>query len=140
MNISKIILPSLTVIILTLSVLLWHNSIVKGDVSCVDGACGWCSCVTALAEISGDSPSTSSGSGSVHGSLPYGSWCCYFSSTMKVVIGSEYKFYAYYGPIDEDYFASFYPAGRYVYASVDDNYCDGTRASVIAYLTGYCGV
>ena len=57
---------------------------------------------------------------------------------MKFVWDSEYTYYIVYGPIDRTYERNFYPAGNYVYVSVLENYCDGAKAGVGAYLNGMC--
>lgn len=104
---------------------------------CDNSGSNICCEVTVDAYICGTSQSNSYGGGTVSGELPFGSMCCPYPA-MSCIIGCEYDYRYFYGPVDYTYSYSFTQAGGYVYSTVRWNGCGNVRPSVRANLNDGC--
>ena len=124
----------LTVIVLGMFTLLLS---IAHAVYCSDCR-SYCSVLCADASITGTSPLSSSGWAMVQSDVKYSGICCIYLSFISGILGSEYEVERFAGGLGRTFSESFYSAGRYVYASVNLNLCDGLFISIGASLDGSC--
>ncbi len=108
--------------------------------SCFNSGAGFCTAVYTEAYITGSSPDLSRGWAAAWGEYTtiLGDECCVGSGYMAVMLCSQYICRGMYGPIDNQYELSFFPAGSYVMSTILVNYCDGATTGVEATLSGFC--
>jgi len=112
------------------------------DTYCTNSGSSLCDSIVVEAWISGQSPQNSNGGGRASGSVVAGGICCVITAAARIAFAyhMEGQWIVYYRILDFDGSVSktFYPAGDMVSTSVEINWCDAVKPSVVATLSGLC--